>query len=88
MRRARVEISIEGTDVSMDIAPHLLSLTYTDKADDELDDFQFTLEDRDASGRATGFPNPAILSRPKSLPRISAPRAARNWIAESLKWTK
>ena len=47
MRRATVEISIEGTDVSMDISPHLLSLTYTDKADDELDDFQFTLEDRE-----------------------------------------
>lgn len=47
MRRASVEISIQGKDVSMDIAPHLLSLTYTDKADDELDDLQFTLEDRE-----------------------------------------
>ena len=47
MRRAAVEISIQGKDVSMDIAPHLLSLTYTDKADDELDDLQFSLEDRE-----------------------------------------
>lgn len=47
MRRASVEISIQGRDVSRDIAPHLLSLTYTDKADDELDDLQFTLEDRE-----------------------------------------
>lgn len=47
MRKARASISIQGKDVSMDIAPHLLSLTYTDKADDELDDLQFTLEDRD-----------------------------------------
>lgn len=47
MRRAWVDISIEGKDVSMDIGPHLLSLTYTDKADDELDDLQLTLEDRD-----------------------------------------
>lgn len=31
----------------MDIAPHLLTLSYTDKADDELDDLQFTLEDRE-----------------------------------------
>lgn len=47
MRRAHVEISIQGKDVSMDIAPHLLSLSYVDKADDELDDLQFSLEDRE-----------------------------------------
>ncbi len=47
MRRASVSISIQGRDVSMDIAPHLLTLTYTDKADDELDDLQFSLEDRE-----------------------------------------
>lgn len=47
MRRASVNISIQGKDVSMDIAPHLLSLSYVDKADDELDDLQFSLEDRE-----------------------------------------
>lgn len=47
MRRATVKISIQGKDVSLDLAPHLLSLTYTDKADDELDDLQLSLEDRE-----------------------------------------
>lgn len=47
MRTASVKISIQGKDVSQDLAPHLLSLTYTDKADDELDDLSLTLEDRD-----------------------------------------
>lgn len=47
MRKASVKISIQGKDVSKDLWPHLLSLSYTDKADDELDDLQITLEDRD-----------------------------------------
>lgn len=47
MRRAKVKITIEGKDVSKDISPNLLTLSYVDKADDELDDLQFTLEDRD-----------------------------------------
>lgn len=47
MRRTSVKISIQGKDVSTDLWPHLLSLSYTDKADDELDDLQITLEDRD-----------------------------------------
>ena len=47
MRKASVEIKIQGKDVSMDLAPHLLSLSYTDNADAELDDLQFSLEDRD-----------------------------------------
>lgn len=56
MRRARAEISIEGTDVSMDIYPHLLSLTYTDKSDDELDDLQISLEDREAIWQGDWLP--------------------------------
>lgn len=47
MRKASASVSIQGKDVSKDITPHLLSLSYTDKADDELDDLQFTLEDRE-----------------------------------------
>lgn len=56
MRRARVEISIQGKDVSMDLWPHLLSLSYTDKADDELDDLQLTLEDREGLWQGDWLP--------------------------------
>ena len=56
MRRARVEISIQGKDVSMDLWPHLLSLSYVDKADDELDDLQLTLEDREGLWQGDWLP--------------------------------
>ena len=49
-------ISIQGKDVSMDLWPHLLSLSYTDKADDELDDLQLTLEDREGLWQGDWLP--------------------------------
>lgn len=58
MRRAAVTVSIKGHDVTLDLMPYLVSLTYTDKADEELDDLQIVLEDREASGKATGLPRP------------------------------
>ena len=56
MRRAAVTVSIKGHDVTLDLMPYLVSLTYTDKADEELDDLQIVLEDRD--GKATGSRRP------------------------------
>ena len=56
MRRVSVEISIQGKDVSMDLWPHLLSLSYVDKADDELDDLQLTLEDREGLWQGDWLP--------------------------------
>lgn len=56
MRKASVQISIQGRDVSLALAPHLLSLTYTDKADAELDDLQFSLEDREGLWQGDWLP--------------------------------
>ena len=56
MRRAAVEIRIQGKDVSLDLAPHLLSLSYVDKADDELDDLQVSLEDREGLWQGDWLP--------------------------------
>ncbi|WP_288230889.1 contractile injection system protein, VgrG/Pvc8 family [uncultured Desulfovibrio sp.] len=56
MRRASVKISIQGKDVSMDLQPYLLTLTYTDKADDELDDLQLTIEDREGLWQGDWLP--------------------------------
>ena len=44
-RRVEVGLVIEGVDVSRDIAPFLLSLTFTDNEGGEADDLQVELED-------------------------------------------
>lgn len=56
MRRAAVTISIKGHDVTLDLMPYLVSLTYTDKADEELDDLQIVLEDREGLWQGDWLP--------------------------------
>ena len=46
-RRARVQISYNGKDITKDLAPYLKSFEYTDNAEDKSDEVQVTLEDRD-----------------------------------------
>ena len=46
-RRAEVVIVYEGKDITRDLAPYLISFTYTDNASDKADDISFTLEDRE-----------------------------------------
>lgn len=46
-RRAEVQVSFGGVDITKDIKPYLKSLTYTDNEADETDDLQITLQDRD-----------------------------------------
>lgn len=46
-RRAAVQVSFAGVDITNDIRPYLLSLTYTDSEEDETDDLQIKLQDRD-----------------------------------------
>lgn len=58
MRRATATIIIQGKDVTTDVTPHLLSLSYTDKADDELDDLTLTLEDREHLWQGDWLPKP------------------------------
>lgn len=56
MRRAAVAVSIKGHDVTLDLMPYLVSLTYTDKADEELDDLQIVLEDREGLWQGDWLP--------------------------------
>lgn len=56
MRRASVTVSIRGHDVTLDLMPYLVSLTYTDKADEELDDLQLVLEDREGLWQGDWLP--------------------------------
>ncbi|MBR1658158.1 MAG: hypothetical protein IJ697_06805 [Synergistaceae bacterium] len=45
-RYAEVSVIYEGVNISRDIAPYLVSFTYTDNASDKADDISLTLEDR------------------------------------------
>lgn len=45
-RTAKIEIVYEGVNISQDIAPFLVSLTYTDNGNGKADDLQILLEDR------------------------------------------
>ncbi|MDD3036000.1 MAG: hypothetical protein PHO93_03710 [Candidatus Saccharimonadaceae bacterium] len=56
-RIAVLNLVYEGTDISADIAPYLLSFTYTDKASGEADDIQIVLEDKDSRWIGNWFPN-------------------------------
>lgn len=46
-RRTSVSITFGGTDITSDIKPYLLKLTYTDDEDDQTDDLKIELQDRD-----------------------------------------
>ena len=46
-RRTEVSVSFGGVDITKDIKPYFLNLTYTDDADDTADDLKLTLQDRD-----------------------------------------
>lgn len=47
-RRTAVEITFDGADITKDIKPYLLSVTYTDNEEDAADDLQIRIQDRDA----------------------------------------
>ena len=45
-RRADVRVTFDGADITEDIRPYLLELSYTDNEEDETDDLSITLQDR------------------------------------------
>lgn len=47
-RYSSADIFFQGADITQDIAPYLLSVTYTDNEEDETDDLQIKLQDRDS----------------------------------------
>ncbi|MFX3635458.1 MAG: phage late control D family protein [Candidatus Pristimantibacillus sp.] len=55
-RRAVVEITYEGVNITKDIAPYLLSFRYTDNGNSKADDVQITLQDRDGKWRYKWMP--------------------------------
>ena len=55
-RRAEIKLIYEGADISRDIAPYLISFSYTDNASDTADDINITLEDRKSRWVDAWFP--------------------------------
>lgn len=47
-RRTHVQLSFDGANISREIKPYFLSMTYTDNEEDEADDLQIKLQDRDS----------------------------------------
>lgn len=74
-RYAEVSIIYEGKDISRDIAPYLVSFTYTDNASDKADDISLTLEDRARLWCGDWFPSKGD--------KIRASIIVHNWEDES-----
>lgn len=60
-RRAELLLIYEGADISQDIAPFLISFSYTDNASDKADDLSVTLEDREGKWRDLWFPSKGAI---------------------------
>jgi phage protein D len=56
-RRTELKLVYDGADISRDIAPYLISFSYTDNASDKADDLSLTLEDREGNWRGPWFPS-------------------------------
>jgi hypothetical protein len=55
-RQASVNLIYEGADISQDIAPFLVSLSYTDSGNGRADNLQITLADPDGRWRSSWMP--------------------------------
>lgn len=47
-RRTELQLSFDGINITADIQPYILSVTYTDNEEDEADDLQIKLQDRES----------------------------------------
>ncbi len=56
-RRAKVTLIYEGVDISADVAPFLLSFSFSDHAEDKADDLQVTFQDREGLWKRDWYPS-------------------------------
>lgn len=83
-RRGAVEITFDGADVTKNIRPYFLGLTYTDCEEGEADDLQLRLQDRDGLWRESWLSamlDGAAKSRPM---KIRAAIVRQNWAGTGL----
>ena len=77
-RRTAVEIKFAGVDITKDIRPYLLSVTYTDNEEDEADDLQIRIHDRD-NVWLTSWLEEVIQAAAAAKLKISATIKPENW---------
>ena len=77
-RRAAVEVTFDGTDITSSIRPYLLSLTYTDSEEDQSDSLQIQLQDRDGLWLESWL-NKAVEASAASKLSMSATITPENW---------
>lgn len=77
-RRTSVPITFNGTDITKDIKPYLLSLRYTDNMDDLTDDIQIGLQDRDSIWLESWLQK-AVEAAASGKLKISAVITPENW---------
>jgi hypothetical protein len=70
-RRARLKLTYNKTDISEDLAPHLVNFSCTDHASGKADDLQITLEDKAGLWRADWVPEKGAT--------VEAVIQAQNW---------
>ena len=79
-RRAAVEVSFAGVNITDSIRPYLLSLTYTDNEEDEADDLQIKLQDKEGiwlTSWLTGAVDAAASAGSQTASSVSSSQASR-----------
>lgn len=77
-RRTEISVSIGGVDITRDMRPYLLGLTYTDNEEDETDDLQIDLQDREGIWLEKWLAA-AIEGAAASKAKLSARIIAKDW---------
>jgi phage protein D/phage tail protein X len=77
-RRASVEITFDGTDITSSIKPYLLSLTYTDSEEDQSDSLEIQLQDREGLWLESWL-NEAVEATAAAKLSMSATITPENW---------
>lgn len=66
-RRARLQLTYDGVDISTDIQAHLINWTYTDNMSGQADDLQVNLEDREQLWSGPWFPDKGATLKTKVI---------------------
>ena len=77
-RRTEISVSIGGVNITRDMRPYLLGLTYTDNEEDETDDLQIDLQDREGIWLEKWLAA-AIEGAAASKLKLSARIIAKDW---------
>lgn len=77
-RRTEISVQFNGVDITEDMQPFLISLTYTDSVDDESDDLSIELQDRSGWWLEQWLEGYISAAAASSL-KISADICRKNW---------